>query len=421
MTKEILPKHFIRVAASNELANAKIALEYADALMLSQPFVNKMKNSVEKSVEDFDKGFLIDPETYRYFFPVKHHFKGSKNKRKIRRWLADMSQHFPSEIKDNFGKRAANIQNFDAVSMLEFCQSNIEIQTSLTSENGHALLPLAIVAPYIIIDSNDFSSKLLFQVQLINTTKKANKSKLPVVGIIYISRDILSNHSQLDKIKKQLDGLNSEAIGVWVDSFDEKNATETELINLTNLYKHYSDKKHTLAMYGGLAQIMMMYAGLNSITHGIHYQMSKTGMSDGAGPAYYFYVPNLRHRVRTIEASAIIRRQNYSKQEYCDKICNCSACINLIADSPGEAIFNLEGNEKEKVIILTEHFTFNKSKEIMQALSFDKDQYVDWILKEINHLKLTSDEEEYLRTIATWTNAVLGIEIAIESEDDEEN
>jgi len=419
MTKEILPKHFIRVAASNELSNAEIALKNAEALILSQPFVCKTKNSIEKTIENYNKGFLIDPETYRYFSAVKHHFKGSKGNRKIRRWLADMANFFPSEIKDNFGKRAADIQNFDAVSILEFCQSNIEIQTSLTKENGDAILPLAIMAPYILIDSNDFSSKLLFQTQLINTTKKANKSNLPVVGILYISRDILNNQFQLNKIKNQLDGLTSESIGVWVDNFDETNATENELANLMSIYSHYSTKKHTLAMYGGMAQIMMMYSGLKSIVHGVHYQMHKTGLSNGGGPAHYFYIPNLRHRVRTIEASAIIRRQNFSKEEYCKKVCSCSVCVNLISESPGESIFNLEGNEKQKVNVLTEHFTFNKNKEIAQVMRLNRRQYVDWILDEISHLKLTNDEEEYLQTISIWVSSVLGIELSFENGDDE--
>jgi len=170
-------------------------------------------------------------------------------------------------------------------------------------------------------------------------------------------------------------------------------------------------------MYGGLAQIMMMYRGLNSIIHGVHYQMHKAGLSQGGGPAHYFYVPNLRHRIRTIEASAIITRQKFSESEYCGKVCNCDVCTDIISRSPGESIFMLEGNDKEKVQRLTEHFTFNKSKEVLMSNSHSKEKFVNWIIEGVKGLSLTTDEVEYIQTLSLWSNSILGLDIPVNVEE----
>lgn len=419
MRKGILPRHFIRAAASNELSNALLGLDDADALIISQSFVCRTKKSFAKSMKSHSKGFILDPETYRYFLPLKHHFKGPKTKRKIRKWMADMSIYYPDEIKDTFGKRAANIQNFNAIDILEFCQATIEIQTSIEDDEKNVLLPLGIVAPYILIDSNGFSSKLLFQTQLIKTTQKFNKTGLPNIGVLYLSRDILSNETSIARLKSQLENWNIESIAIWIEGFDETTASEKELVNLASIYENVSKEKHTLAMYAGLAQVMMMKNGVDSIAHGVHYQMHKSGLASGGGPAYYFYIPNLRHRIRTIEASTIIRRQGFDSHNYCKKVCNCKICERIISSNPAELIFRLEGNNKEKVNMLSKHFIYNKSLEIDFINKLEKIEFVNWIQEGIKNLKLTSDEDEYIITINNWTSSILGIEIPV-SEDDEE-
>lgn len=412
MSKGILPRHFIRVAASNELTYAESALHYADALMISQPFSINVRKSVEKIVESYNKPFLIDPETYRYFLPYKHHFKGSKNNRKIRKWLKTMSTLFPEEIKESFGKKAARIENFDALQLVAFCQSNIEFQTSLQKEDGSPLLPVGIMAPYLRITAEKISSNLLFQTQVISTTNKINKSKLPVVGIFFITRDILTNRALLNLVIEAIKDLDCKSIAIWVDNFNEIEATEEELINLNYLYSQISYNRHIIGMYAGIAQIMMMYNGLDSVTHGVHYQMHKDGLSNGGAPAYYFYIPNFHQRIRTIEASAILSRQNFSKNEYLEKCCDCSYCEAKISNQPAEKIFNLEGNEKDIVRILTSHFAYNKKKEISNVNKLSKKDYSIWIKENLDHLSLTRDEMEYSAHLVKWVSAILNIDIS---------
>lgn len=412
MSKVILPKHFIRVAASNELKYAESALNHAEALMVSQPFSINSRRAVQRCIETYNKPFLIDPETYRYFLPQKHHFKGSKTKRKIRAWLNDMAKHQPEEIRENFGKKAARVENFDALQILEFCQTNLEIQTSLQNEDETPLLPAGIVAPYLRLSAEKFNSNLLFQTQVISTTVKVNKSDLPVVGVFYFSRDILSNSPLLKLIVQSIKDLECQSIAIWVDNFDETDATEEELISLRNFYTEISSDKHIISMYGGIAQIMMMYNGLDSITHGVHYQLHKNGLASGGAPAYYFYLPNLHQRIRTIEAAAILRRHNFTREEYLKKCCDCPACKEEISHQPAENIFNLEGNESDIVKVLTSHFAYNKKLEIQNINNLTKKEYPNWVREKCDSLSLTRDEEEYSNVLLNWVSAVLDIDIS---------
>ncbi|MFS0670151.1 hypothetical protein AB1L12_19825 [Peribacillus frigoritolerans] len=412
MSKAILPRHFIRVAAPNELKYAENALQHAEALMISQPFSINSRKAVQRCLGNYEKPFLIDPETYRYFLPHKHHFKGSKTKRKIRAWLNDMAKILPEEIYESFGKRSAKVENFDALQLLEFCQSNIEIQTSLQNENGSSLLPIGIMAPYLRLTAEKITSNLLFLTQVISTTNKINKSELPVVGVFYFSRDILSNKSIINMIKQSINNLECKSIAVWVDNFDETDATEEEINTLNNFYSEISHDKHIISMYGGLAQVMMMYNGLDSITHGVHYQLHKNGLASGGAPAYYFYLPNLHQRIRTIEAAAILRRHNFTREEYLKRCCDCPACKEEISHQPAENIFNLEGNESDIVKVLTSHFAYNKKLEIQNINNLTKKEYSNWVREKCDSLSLTRDEKEYSDVLLNWVLAVLEIDIS---------
>ncbi|MBM7866990.1 hypothetical protein GTO89_05070 [Heliobacterium gestii] len=405
MNKTILPRQFIRVAASNELTSAENALDYVDAFMISQPFVCKMGTSIAAYLQKYKKPFLFDPETYRYFFPAKRHLKNKKP----RLWLKEMSLMMPEEIKNSFGQRKASLTNFDGSSIIEFCQANLEIQTSLKGQDGNPLLPLAIMCPYAMIDNVEISKKTMFHIQIVNTMNKINKTGLPVVATIYLARELLSNPVRLNNIAESFNVSHCLGVAVWIDNFDEATADDIELENLKDFYLKLSESKHVLAHYAGIAQILMMYSGINSITHGIHYQMMKNGVSEGGGPAHYFYLPNIRQRIRTIDAAAIVARQAFNRQEYLTAICNCPICYSEISHNPKDAILALEGNTSEQVSRLITHFAHNKRLEIHNIRYLSKEQYAEWLLTGSRQLDLTDDELVYVETIERWISAILNI------------
>lgn len=157
---------------------------------------------------------------------------------------------------------------------------------------------------------------------------------------------------------------------------------------------------------------MMMYNGLDSITHGVHYQLHKNGLANGGAPAYYFYIPNFHLRIRTIEASVILGRQNFTRDEYLERCCNCSSCKEEISHQPAEKIFGLEGNESDIVRSLTSNFAYNKKLEIQNINKLSRKEYSNWIKEKIEHLSLTRDEEEYSDTLINWVTAILDIDIS---------
>lgn len=414
MTKDSLPKHFIRVAAPNEMASASYALQNAQALMVSQPYALKMRNSIGATIETNGKPFLIDPETYRYFFPKKYHYK----QKKIRAWLHEMAQIMPDEIKTSFGLRKAEPSNFDALQIIDFCKANIEIQTSLKKVDGSSLLPIAILCPYMLIGEDNFSGALQFHIQIIKTMLKVNTTGLPVIACLYLSNELLDRPSRLQRVAEALKEIECHSVAVWVDNFDETSADDDELESLRDLYYLLSENKQVLSMYGGTAQIMMMYHGLTSVTHGVHYQIHKNGKNEGGGPAHYFYIPNLRHRIRTIEASTIIERQGFSRPDYLSKVCNCPVCEKELSYAPGAAILSLEGNSGGQVEKLTKHFSFCKNTEIGNTKRLTKEQYAQWLLGMAKHLQLTQDEKEYVDTIHRWISSIFDIEIDDQSEEE---
>lgn len=414
MKMETLPKHFIRVASSNELATAEHAFDYMEGLIISQPFVLKRKNSISETLEKSNKPFLIDPETYRYFFQKKFHYR----QKRIRSWLNDMAQLMPDEIKNTFGIRKAEPSNFDELQMIEFCKTNIDIQTSLTKSDGNPLLPIALLCPYMLINDENFSSALQFHVQLINTMIKINKTKLPIIACLYLSKELLDRPNRLGRIVDIMRNIDCFAVAVWIDDFDETVVDEEKLESLKNFYFELSKTKYVISMYGGTAQIMMMYYGLSSITHGIHYQMHRNGKTERGGPAHYFYIPNLRHRIRTIEASSIIERQNFSRKEYLEKVCKCPVCDANISYSPGSTILSLEGNRGNQVEYLTKHFVYNKNIEVKKTEILSEHQYTEWLIQMANQLRLTLDEQEYVDTVKKWISAIFDIDLENESKEE---
>ncbi|AWX56897.1 hypothetical protein AB432_018410 [Brevibacillus brevis] len=414
MTMVSLPKHFIRVAASNEMSSAAYALQNAEALMVSQPYALKMRNSLGSTIEANGKPFLIDPETYRYFFPRKYHLK----QKKPRAWLHEMAQLMPDEIKTTFGIKKAEPSNFDALQLIDFCKANIEIQTSLKKSDGTSLLPLAILCPYMLIGEENFSGSIQFHLQIIKTMLKVNKTGLPVIAYLYLSNELLNRPSRLEKIADALKEVECKAVAVWIDNFDETAANDDELENLKEFYLQLSASKHVLSMYGGTAQIMMMYHGLGSITHGVHYQLHKNGKNEGGGPAHYFYISNLRHRIRTIEASTIIERQGFSRPEYLNKVCNCPVCEKEISYAPGAAILSLEGNSGDQVGKLTTHFSYCKKVEIDNVARLTMGEYAEWLNVMTDHLQLTLDEEDYVDTVNNWISVIFGIDLEEQADDE---
>lgn len=270
----------------------------------------------------------------------------------------------------------------------------------------------------MLINDENFSSALQFHVQLINTMIKINKTKLPIIACLYLSKELLDRPNRLGRIVDIMRNIDCFAVAVWIDDFDETVVDEEKLESLKNFYFELSKTKYVISMYGGTAQIMMMYYGLSSITHGIHYQMHRNGKTERGGPAHYFYIPNLRHRIRTIEASSIIERQNFSRKEYLEKVCKCPVCDANISYSPGSTILSLEGNRGNQVEYLTKHFVYNKNIEVKKTEILSEHQYTEWLIQMANQLRLTLDEQEYVDTVKKWISAIFDIDLENESKEE---
>lgn len=402
MNKTNWPKHFIRVAASSEASYTLQATDFFEAVVIGQPFLLNNKISLRAFLEKSSKPFIIDPETYRYFFERKYHYKTKKGKKVIRAWHNKMAQLLPAEIKQSFGQRRAKVENLIGQQMVDLCKAIIEAQTCL----GPLLLPVALVCPYALIEEDEFNRKINFNLNAAKTMAEINSSNLPVMSVVYIDKEVLASAKRIEAIISSFGHSNCDAVAIWVDDFDETKISIKLLTSLLHLYSELAKTKVVISLYGGLAQILMMYDGLTAVAHGIHYQMSKKGTAEGGGPAHYFYLPNLRQRIRTIEASSIIQRQELSEREYLQKICSCPVCKDEISKNQSESILDLEGNKKSQVSKLTVHFSYNKMIEINNVLSKPKEKYIDWLRTSVELLKLNQDETSYKQILEKWIKLI---------------
>lgn len=314
--------------------------------------------------------FAIDPISFLFAHPLND----------FKKRIAVGSQKFkPSFAKlvTGYGENPEFFLSTDYKTLVEYLTKNerklfpfidncLEFQWSLVQDTiakskdllpegvEPSIRPSFLVPPYFAYSSGDGAAQLNAKI-LQYVSEHPRWKELDLFPMVFTERKNL-NQDFINRIQAQFSKYNFRGHCVWIDNFEEREASKNEIISLARLIKQFADsEKQTLIMYGGFFSMLLNKIGLTSVSHGIAYSEFKSMFSmvrqaSGAAPVRY-YIPQL-HQFLTIENALTVLRQRP------ELMCECVICKRL-----------LEGNVENIPRFLKEedlaeiHFLVNRQKE----------------------------------------------------------
>ena len=143
---------------------------------------------------------------------------------------------------------------------------------------------------------------------------------------------------------------------IWVEDFDERQATSSHVLELIDLIHTLSEEGSQVVMlYGGFFSMLLYHFGLTCVCHGLAYGEARSmtaAAQQGSGPApIRYYIMDL-HSFLTLDSALIILRNRP------DLICSCPLCQRVIGRDP-ERVTRF--NDEEALAEM--HFLWNRNQE----------------------------------------------------------
>lgn len=236
--------------------------------------------------------------------------------------------------------------------------------------------PAFLIPPYFLY-SPSFTAESI-STKLNNTILTYCHSQKEKWGDIYPMLFILKDHLNTKFIDDILSIKKYDFPGycIWIEGFDEREATEEQIRGLVNLVKKLSEgDKRVVMLYGGFFSLILYYFGMTCVCHGLAYgearKISAYARQD-SGPAPIRYYIRELHSFLTLENALVILRKRR------DLICDCPICKRVMGDDP-EKVTRYEGEEA----LAEMHFLWNRNEErnmISSSNLEDIISHLDWIL-----------------------------------------
>jgi hypothetical protein len=306
--------------------------------------------------------YLIDPMTHAFQHEVLHLTSLSKDKKRtIKTSIDKLSKSYGNPILEVVGKRPLNPTDFkDEEIIMDFCHKCLEFQSNSLSKimvdsdtnkkylqhEIDDLRPYALIAPYFYIDEINFEAWHKIQYALVVKSielKKDNK----LFALISLSKGLIEDKEKIEIILNAYSKLDVNGYVVWVDNFDEHNASISEL----NSYLRFCSKlnpeknKELINLHGSYFSILA--AGtlgeniFTGVVHGPEYGEYRSVIPVGGGiPFAKYYIPKLHQRVKYKIAQRLFSELGYlnSADEFYAHVCSCKECKDTIENDPDNFI-----------------------------------------------------------------------------------
>lgn len=169
---------------------------------------------------------------------------------------------------------------------------------------------------------------------------------------------------------------------IWVEDFDERFATGTQIAGLIRLTQELSaGNRQVVMLHGGFFSMLLKYFGMTCVCHGLAYGEAKTlraAAQQGSGPAPVRYYVLELHRFLTLPDALMVLRERR------DLICSCPICRRVIGSDP-ERVTRFDKEEA----LAEMHFLYNRAQErkmIAETSLEGAIQNLDWSLTLNNDL-----------------------------------
>jgi len=308
--------------------------------------------------------FLIEkiPDGVKYIVdPITHAFQHDpcyiKNKEgKIKASLETLAEHYGDTITCNLGQGSIKPEKLDSDSkeidlfskkVLAFQRDHLR-QKMLESEVAKYLdekeikSPFALIAPYFYMTETTYSKWIRINAKCIKSSKSHLESNEKLFAEIVVDKGIILDEQISEEIINTYRELSQyiDGIVLWIDSFDEQEASVYELKAMKKFCGNLKAITPTIInLHGGYFSIML--GGkigdkcLSGVTHGPEFGEYRSVVPVGGGiPISRYYIPRLHSRIRYRDALMIFNNAKWleSTELFSDNVCDCPVCTSTLSE-----------------------------------------------------------------------------------------
>lgn len=296
--------------------------------------------------------YIIDPITHAF----QHTPEAIQNKEGIvKKSISNLVNAYGEPIKSIAGNESLTPDHFsDKIKLENLVNNCIAFQKEQISKimldsdandylgkGIHELRPKAVIPPYFFISGQNYEDWLKINISSVEHAL-LNDSELDIYAYISLSKNILDNENALKKIETAYSEMDVAGYVLWIDDFDEHNASINTLKQFIRLVRALNNntKVEVINLHGGYFSIMAAGISANYLTgvaHGPEYGEYRSVIPVGGGlPFAKYYLPKLHKRLKFAEASNLLREFGWLKStaEFFENVCDCPECKEVINTDP---------------------------------------------------------------------------------------
>lgn len=314
------------------------------------------------------KGYFIDPITHAFQHDVMtistHDEKEDvyKIKKSVVRLIEAYGEPIISNLKNHVSVSPSHFNTSEV--KRSFCKNVLDFQlNTVMNELGKKdyidyiskasldisrLRPCFVIAPYFYLTTRPTELRWLpLNCEFLELAKSLTSDQ-EVYAQLVVSKEILTNSDFRKNILDSYIKVNPDGVLLWIDKFDDHDATISELNGFVEIIKQFNKNGIPIYnLYGGFFSTILtsfkdeLGFELNGVGHALEYGESRAVVPVGGGiPTNKYYYYPLHNRLDYKDASNILKTLGYfsippqdGAKEYKKNICHCPTCMEVIQDN----------------------------------------------------------------------------------------
>ncbi|MBA3974543.1 MAG: hypothetical protein C0504_10035 [Candidatus Solibacter sp.] len=158
----------------------------------------------------------------------------------------------------------------------------------------------------------------------------------PVYAVLCAPRGYLLDPAFLSEAAARLPETGVSGVWLWFSQFDERDASEAELVNFKKLVSSLCSSMAVYNLHGGYFSMALCESGISGIAHGIGYgeQKDVVPVIGQSTPTVRYYLPALHARFGVPDIERTFTSMGVkTPADFFEKICGCVLCRGVIASS----------------------------------------------------------------------------------------
>ena len=308
--------------------------------------------------------YIVDPLTHAFQHDPETIANPEGEPKSSIRSLAD---HFGPPVSDLVGRRPLLPKHLsDAGVRRAFVEASIRFQ--LDHLRNHMLEadarkylgdeaispPYAIVAPYFYLTESTIGDWLPLCEACAQDARAVVPGPSPkLFASIVLSQGALLESAARQSIVHTFGAMDVDGYLLWIDEFDEQGVGTPHLQALLEVAQGLrgANGREVINTHGGYFSILaagkLGSQALSGVCHGPEFGEFRGVIPVGGGiPIARFYLPSLHARIRYRDAVRILQEKGWlaSASVFHEKVCDCEACREVIADDIGHFTLYGEGS-----------------------------------------------------------------------------